>query len=610
MSITKTSRIKKRQLGQFLTPTEKARELLAPLRFTKADRVLEPSMGDGSFVIPLIERYMELYSGTLNERLSAVLANNVYGIEIDPELYERCLARIREKWGQLPTSHNFRRCDFFRCNFGSERPPARTFFSASLAPPVFNYIVGNPPFGGTLDPEIQDILDSFYGFRSGEKIKKETYSFFIVKSLDLLAANGQLLFICSDTFLTIKTMRGLRRLLMSQGASSVRRLHRFSDETNHPMVVLDFRKTGPSAGVSVDDRYIPRDEVELTGNLSWTVTHDLAECFKGPKLGDFMVASSGMTVGRNEYFVREVRDGCIVEPYEFEFYDDPITLAGEKSRARLGYVPPERQAEVMALEAAGRTRRNLRVIPRPVPIEIQLPHADYCPYNKAANAIVYAPPTHVIYWRNDGDAVLTFKRSGNWYLHGVGGQPYFKREGLTWRLISDTLDARYLPPGYILDSGAPCAFLRRGASHDDLYFILGWALSPLCGKLLKDVINHTRNIQSKDFERIPYPFWVPEIQRKTIVASIRRLVHDAVKGTEVTRESRELREVGEAFELPSRFEMPYQQRYQELVLFDHRRGCREADPSRDDWTTSDRPRLARRVAEHSGQPAPVRRRKK
>lgn len=594
MSIAKTSRVKKRQLGQFLTPMGVARSLVAAIPFRKSDRVLEPSMGDGSFVIPLIERFLFFYSGDIRERLRAVLENNVFGVEIDEDLYGRCLASIHEKWGYCPPTHNFRRCDFFRCFFGGEHPPARTIFEASLRPRTFDYIVGNPPFGGTLDPRIQDILDGAYGFRHGEKIKKETYSFFIVKSLDLLRPGGHLLFICSDTFLTIRTMRGLRRLLMSHGHADVSRLDHFSNETEHPTVVLDFERAGRTDEVVVDGRPVLRDEIELTGNFSWTITDDLARCFTGPTLGEFVVATSGMTVGKNELFVRRISDGRVVEPYRFEFFDDPITLAKETARARLGYVPPERVSEIRELEAAGATRRNVRAVERREPWCVALPHPDYCYYNKAVSAIVYSPPMHAIYWKNDGEAVLTFKKNGNWYLHGVGGQPYFKREGLTWRLISDTLDVRYLPAGYILDSGAPCAFLRNGVSQDELLYIMAWALSPLCRKLLKDVINHTRNIQSKDFERLPYPFWVTQDLKAEIVAMMRRMVRDAVKGRSFSHGDAEVRELGRRFDLPRDLAVSSPPRDQELVLFDRRASGKASATWLSSLMTSDRPMRRKR----------------
>lgn len=544
MSVPKIRREHKRQLGQFLTPPAIAQALVDRVTLGRDDKVLEPSMGDGAFVIPLIERFLPLYDGSLPARLAQVLAHNVCGVELDPALYARCLDNIRARWGDLPERHNFLCADFFRCNF----LPGAGESGAAMRGETFTHIVGNPPFGGTIDPAIQDALDGVYGFRNGEKIKKESYAFFIVKSLDLLAPGGRLCFICSDTFLTIRTMRGLRRLLMSQGEVTIASLPYFSDETAHPMVVLDFVKRGVAASaVAVNGVRVPRAQIELTGNFSWRITDDLAKYFAGPVLGDYLIASSGMTVGKNAWFVREIVDDAIVEPYTFEFFADPITLDRERARARLGKLSPQKIAQVRTQEASGATRRAVRIVPRGAPQRVPLPHPDYCYYNKGVSAILYTPPTHVIYWKDEGDAVLTFKKNGPWYLHGVGGQPYFKREGLTWQLIASALHTRYLPAGCILDSGAPCAFLRRGVAHDELYFILGWTLTRLCNRLLKEVINHTKNIQGKDFERLPYPCWVTPPVKAEIVAIVRRLVEEAQRGRQFTRQSAEVAWLEERF---------------------------------------------------------------
>lgn len=138
MSQTKTLRPAKRQLGQFLTPAETAIHLVADLAFTRADKVLEPSFGDGSFVLPLIEKFLPLYDGTVCERLAQVLQRNLYGVEIDPALYAQCLAAIAHRWGTCPARHNLVCADFFQTDF----------------PASFDCILGNPPFGGTIAPEI------------------------------------------------------------------------------------------------------------------------------------------------------------------------------------------------------------------------------------------------------------------------------------------------------------------------------------------------------------------------------------------------------------------------------------------------------------------------
>jgi len=550
MSITKTKRPKKQQLGQFITPYHIADRLVSDLVFTREDRVLEPSMGNGSFIIPIIEKFMALYHGDVKLRLSKVLSRNVYGVEIDAVAYEACLNRIKDRWGNIPPQHNLVNGDFFRCHFllgnGKNAGESRSYFVK------FSYVIGNPPFGGTLDPAIQDSLDREFGFRNGKKIKKETYAFFIVKSMDLLRPDGQLIFICSDTFLTINTMNGLRRLLMSQGSVRVTDLPHFSEETSHPMIVLRFSKDGFSDKLHINGQCLMRQDIDLTDNFSWRIRPELSKYFSGPRLGQFMVGTSGMTVGRNRYFVREIQEGRILEPYRFEFYEDRITLEKEIAKARLGYLPPGKIQKIKEMESAGITCRNVRIITRDKPVEIEIPNSDYCHYNKGCRNIVYAAPKHVIYWKDEGDAVMTFKKNGNWYLRGAGGRPFFKREGLTWQLIAQRLHIRYLPEGFILDSGSPCAFLREGGEQNEFYFIFGWTLTALCNYLLKEVINHTKNIQSKDFERLPYPYWVSGEKKSNVVAMVRRSIEKAMNGQLFNREDEEILWLEEQFTYPDK----------------------------------------------------------
>jgi hypothetical protein len=298
-----------------MTPEPLASKLVEQLKLTKEMRVLEPSFGSGNFLIPLIRRFMLLHTGSKSERLQKVLTQNVFGVELDPELYAVANNRILDEFGVKPLDANLVNSDFFRVEYFDS---------------FFDVVVGNPPFGGTFDPEIEDMLDRRFGRWHGHKLKKETYSFFIAKSLEVLAPDGELVFITSDTFLTIRTMSGLRQKLLDLCAVSVETLPSFSDETTQPTLVLRASRTGRADYVEINGTTIARSAIESTGNFSWRIDNQWERYFTGPTLGAYVVATSGMTVGKNELFVRDIsEDNKIFEPYEFEYFDEPITVARE-----------------------------------------------------------------------------------------------------------------------------------------------------------------------------------------------------------------------------------------------------------------------------------------
>lgn len=479
---------------------------------------------------------MKTHTGPASERFAAVMTTQLFGVEIDPELYSRALGSLEEAFGSLPERHNLIRGDFFSTEYMAKS---------------FDFVVGNPPFGGTFDPALEDALDKRYGRWKSHKLKKETYSFFIARSLDLLSPTGCLTFICSDTFLTINTMKGLRARLMDQASVTISTMPEFSDETSHPVLLLQARLSNNASSVFVDGTELLPALVASTENLSWRVTDDLAHYFGSRVMGDVIVCTGGMTVGRNELFVRTISEESIEEPYEFEFFQEPITVARELERARLNRISPKKLASIRQQELAGETRRNVRVISRPNgPVKIDLPHPDYRLYNKGDGGVVYSKPKAAIYWADDGDAVLTFKKNGNWYLHGVGGRGYFEREGLTWQLVSARINMRYLPPGYILDSGAPCAFLRPGVSREELWIALGWTMTERATEILKTVLNHTRNIQSKDIERLPYPHWLSPNARIGVATLVENMVQAAMRGREFNRADREFEDLETLFAFP------------------------------------------------------------
>ena len=547
MSQAKLSREPKRQLGQFFTPPLVARAIINQLKIRPDERVLEPSLGTGAFVFALLDA---LADSQAPEHLTLWARTHLYGCEID----EQAMATFAAEWnkrglGSIP--ENLERCDFFRW-----LPPHcdrravlnRRLYLGSLLE-FFDLIVGNPPFGGSIDPTIEDKLDDIFGVRNGMKIKKETYAFFLLKCVDMLKPGGRLCFICSDTILTISTMRGLRRWLQDRCRIEISTVPgQFNDTVQDLVLITLVKHCQKHRHIRVFGNHTQLADIEATPNCSWRVNGEYARYFGGQALGDKFVASSGMTIGNNALFLREITNGIIEEPYEFSFGQEPITLERELARARLGKLSPTQKRTILERERRGDTNRVVQWARHERPVTVQIPHEDYRFYNKSAREVVYAEPRWVIFWRDNGEHVYTYKKTGKWYLHGVGGKPYFGREGLTWSLIASRLRTRWLPPGYILDSGAPCAFLRPGVEHDELFFIMGWTLTELCTHILKNVINHTRNIQSKDFERLPYPDWTAPQAKDDAITCVKELLHAARNGKRFNFDSPEVQALNEFYE--------------------------------------------------------------
>ena len=74
-------------------------------------------------------------------------------------------------------------------------------------------------------------------------------------------------------------------------------------------------------------------------------------------------------------------------------------------------------------------------------------------------------------------------------------------------------------------------------------FIMGWTLTGLCNRILKQVVNHTLNIQSKDLERLPFPAWVSSSRWSTAVRLVDRMLKEGREGRVFTRNDPEFAEL-------------------------------------------------------------------
>jgi type I restriction-modification system DNA methylase subunit len=203
----------------------------------------DPSCGSGSFLIGvykyLIEYHIDYYGkiafkqgstknlplttkSTLTvEEKKRILVNNIYGVDIDAQAIEvtklslmlTCLEDASENdsknWAHiLPNLDINIQCgdSLIDATFNWNKQFPRIFKNGG-----FDAIVGNPPYGASLDEEDKAYLKAKYktfGWRG------ETYILFTEKASNLLKINGLLGYIIPDTYLNLDFTKPMRDFLL------------------------------------------------------------------------------------------------------------------------------------------------------------------------------------------------------------------------------------------------------------------------------------------------------------------------------------------------------------------------------------------------------------
>lgn len=181
-------------------------------------RLLDPSAGDGAFLIQAISRLISSYKARKGSTQGAgdALSSCIRGIEINPQTQALC----RENLKTVMSSHGLTNIeiaqlldkwlvceDFLLWN--------RDLLSSDdCGNTRFDYVVGNPPY--VRQELIPDAKMSLYRLLySTIYDRADLYVPFIQHSLELLASNGSLSFICADRFMRNRYGKRLRDFVVS-----------------------------------------------------------------------------------------------------------------------------------------------------------------------------------------------------------------------------------------------------------------------------------------------------------------------------------------------------------------------------------------------------------
>lgn len=208
----------KKQNGQYMTPKNIVQLLLNEIGYFGPEilkkTIIEPSFGDGSFLTEIFIRIInEGHKQNLtNSQISTILSENVYGIEIDDELFDKAIENLNEiaiKNGLEVNFHNLKNEDTL------------LFYKNYLK--KFDYCVGNPPFVRIHNMEDYEKIKEF-NFSNGNT---DLYIIFYEIGFHLINRNGKLGFITPNSFMKNTSQKNFREFLINN--RKINKLLNFKD---------------------------------------------------------------------------------------------------------------------------------------------------------------------------------------------------------------------------------------------------------------------------------------------------------------------------------------------------------------------------------------------
>ena len=180
------NKTKQKELGAFYTSNIIVKYMvdntLNKIEITKDTRILEPSCGDGNFLL-YIKEYLLNLNFSLNE-----IEDMVYGVDIDKETVEKCIANIG-------FSKNIKCNNTLLMDFNLK----------------FDVVIGNPPYLRVqgIDKEVSTQYKKEFKSATGSY---DLYVLFVEKGLSLLAKDGILNFIMPYKWINSSFGKGLREI--------------------------------------------------------------------------------------------------------------------------------------------------------------------------------------------------------------------------------------------------------------------------------------------------------------------------------------------------------------------------------------------------------------
>ena len=193
-----------KNLGQIFTPPNIAKYMLDLSKYSGKNiltmKVIEPSFGNGVFLIEICERIIEEASrqSLSKDEIQRILEDNIFGFEIDSGLYENTIKSLKELCASKEIQFTPK-----NLYLGDALELHKKYLNR------FDFVIGNPPYVKSKDSYSRDSFKNFK-YSNGNT---DLYVVFFEIGINLLKENGRLCFITPNTFLKNSSQKKFRNYL-------------------------------------------------------------------------------------------------------------------------------------------------------------------------------------------------------------------------------------------------------------------------------------------------------------------------------------------------------------------------------------------------------------
>ena len=303
--------MKKKNLGQVFTPEEFVNLTLDNVGYKDGEmlnkKILEPSFGDGAFLLKIIERLL-VYCIELNysnEQIEQQLSC-IYGIEIDEELFQITQNKIKD----LLLSYDL---DCY------EKLNLYCMDAMDFNEPVgFDFVVGNPPYVRVhnMEETIKERVRAL-DFIKGQA---DLYIVFFELGLSLLNEKGKLAYITPNSYFKNSSQKEFRNYLVKNNL-----LERVIDFKSHQI----FKNAKTYTAITILNKSKKTEEIEveifnednykmnikdLNYNQEWVFLSSDKRDFinnifnKGDKLSSIADVQHGVVTNRDKIYIGMIEE--------------------------------------------------------------------------------------------------------------------------------------------------------------------------------------------------------------------------------------------------------------------------------------------------------------